>query len=52
MLVMVLFAPIASMIAGFTGRAGLDVELSSFMTSVSLIVGIVAMPTLYVLLTS
>ena len=51
-LVMVLFAPIASMIAGFTGRAGLDVELSSFMTSVSLIVGIVAMPTLYVLLTS
>lgn len=48
--VMLLFAPIASMIAGFTGKAGLDVELSAFMTSASLVVGIVAMPTLYLAL--
>ena len=51
-LVLVLFAPLASMIAGFTGRAGLDVELSSFITSVSLVVGVVAMPTLFLLLQS
>ncbi len=48
--VMLLFAPIASMVPGFTGRAGLDVELSAFMTSVTLVVGIVAMPALYLLL--
>ena len=48
--VMLLFAPIASMIAAFTAKAGLDVELSAFMTSVTLVVGIVMMPTLYLLL--
>lgn len=49
-LVMLVFSPIASMIAGFTARAGLDVELSSFMTSVSLVVGIFVMPSLYLVL--
>lgn len=44
--VMLLFAPIASMVAAFTSKAGLDVELSSFMTSVTLVVGIVVMPAL------
>lgn len=48
--VMLLFAPVASMIAAFTGKAGLDVELSAFITSASLVVGIVAMPTLYLAL--
>ncbi|HQY98663.1 MAG TPA: AEC family transporter [Propionicimonas sp.] len=48
--VMLLFAPIASMVPGFTSRAGLDVELSAFMTSVSLVVGIVMLPTLFLLL--
>lgn len=48
--VMILFAPIASMMAVFTGRARLDVELSAFMTSVSIVVGIVAMPTIYLVL--
>jgi len=49
-LVMVVFSPIAAMIVGFTGKAGLDVELSAFMTSVSLVVGIVVMPALYLAL--
>lgn len=49
-LVMLMFAPIASMVPGFTGKAGLDVELSAFMTSVTLVIGIVAMPTLYLAL--
>jgi len=49
-LVMVVFSPIAAMIAGFTGKAGLDVQLSAFMTSVSLVIGIVAMPVLYLVL--
>lgn len=48
--VMVLFAPIASMMAVFTGRAGLDVELSALMTSVSILVAIVVMPALYLAL--
>ncbi|MGV8907353.1 MAG: AEC family transporter [Propionicimonas sp.] len=49
-LVMLLFAPIASMVPGFTGKAGLDVELSAFMTSVTLVIGIIVMPSLYLLL--
>lgn len=48
--VMLLFAPIAAMMAGFTGQAKLDVELSAFMTSVTLVVAVVAMPLLYVTL--
>jgi len=47
---MVLFAPIASMMPVFTGRARLDVELSAFLNSVSIVVGIVAMPTIYLAL--
>ena len=44
------FSPIAAMIPGFVAKAGLDVELSAFMTSVSLVVGIIVMPTLYLAL--
>jgi ACR3 family arsenite efflux pump ArsB len=48
--VMILFAPIASMMPVFTGRARLDVELSAFMNSVSIVIGIIAMPTIYLAL--
>lgn len=48
--VMILFAPIASMMPVFTGHAGLDVELSAFMNSVTMVVGIVMLPTLYLAL--
>lgn len=48
--VMILFAPIASMMPVFTGRARLDVELSAFLNSVSIVVGIVAMPSIYLAL--
>jgi predicted permease len=48
--VMVLFAPIASMMPVFTARAGLDVELSAFLNSVSIVVGILAMPGIYLAL--
>jgi predicted permease len=41
---MLFFAPIAAMITGFTSNAGGDVETSAFMTSVSIIIGIVLMP--------
>jgi len=45
-LAVLFFAPLPSMTAGFTGEANGDVELSTFMTSVSIIVGIVVMPTM------
>jgi len=48
--VMILFAPIASMMPVLTGRARLDVELSAFMNSVSIVIGIVAMPSIYLAL--
>jgi len=48
--VMILFAPIASMMPVFTGRARLDVELSAFLNSVSIVVGIIAMPSIYLAL--
>lgn len=48
--VMLLFAPIASMIPGFTARIGGDVELSAFAASISMLVAIVAMPTIYLVL--
>jgi malate permease and related proteins len=48
--VMILFAPIASMIPVFTARAELDVELSAFLNSVSIVVGIIAMPSIYLAL--
>lgn len=50
LLVMVLLAPIASMAPGYTSVIRGDVTLGTFMTSVSIRVGIVAMPTLLVLL--
>jgi Predicted permeases len=48
--VLLLFAPIASMVPGFCAQAKLDVELSSFANSVSMLVAIVTMPTLYLIL--
>lgn len=45
-LVMLLFAPVASMVVGFSEEASLDVETSAFITSVSILVAIVAMPTI------
>lgn len=49
-LCMLYFAPIAAMTSGFTGEADADVETSVFMTSVSIIVGIVVMPLILMLL--
>lgn len=40
----VLVAPMAAMVSGFTQEAGLDVRLSTFMTTVTVLVGIVAVP--------
>lgn len=45
-----LAAPIAAMSAGFTDELGLDVKLSSFMASVSILVALVAMPAIILLL--
>lgn len=45
-LCMLFFAPIAAMISGFTAEVDGDVEVSTFMTSVSILVGIVMMPAL------
>lgn len=41
---MILFAPMASMTPGFTAEAGGDVELSSFMAAVTIVVAVIAMP--------
>jgi len=41
---MLAWAPIGAMVVAFTGEAGLDVETSAFMTSLSVLVAIVAMP--------
>lgn len=38
------FAPLPAMASAFTGRLGLDVEASAFITSVSILVGVVAIP--------
>jgi predicted permease len=43
-LAVLFFAPLPSMTASFTAEANGDVELSTFMTSVSILVGIVVMP--------
>lgn len=48
--VMLLFAPIAAMMPAFSAEADLDVELASFANSVSVLVAIVLMPTLYLAL--
>lgn len=44
------FAPLAAMISGFTAEADGDIELSSFINSITILVGIVAMPLLIALL--
>ena len=49
-LVLVLFAPIASMVPGFVAEAKGDVELSTYMNSVSILVGLVAMPVVFLVL--
>lgn len=41
---MVLVAPMAAMVSGFTREAGLDVRVSTFMTTVTVLVALVAMP--------
>lgn len=51
-LCMLLFAPLPSMTAGFTAEAKNDVELSTFITSVSIVVGIVVMPVILMVLGS
>lgn len=43
-IILMLCAPLAAMASGFTGEAGLDVEASTLITSVSVLVAIVAMP--------
>ena len=48
---MLFFAPIPSMTSGFTAEAGGDVALSTFMTSLSILIGIIAMPLLQMALT-
>lgn len=40
-----LFAPMAVMVSGFTAQAGGDVELSTFASTVSILIAIVAIPT-------
>jgi len=49
-LCMLLFAPMPSMTAGFVAEAKNDVELSTFITSLSIVVGIVVMPLILVVL--
>ena len=49
-LTMVLFAPIAAMSAAFTAEAGADIELSTFMTSVTILMAIVLMPSIHTVL--
>jgi malate permease and related proteins len=48
--VMLLFAPIAAMVPAFCAEADLDVELASFANSVSVLVAILTMPTIYLIL--
>ena len=46
----VLVAPLAAMASGFTDEAGLDVAVSTFMTTITVLVAIVAMPALLITL--
>ena len=48
---LLLCAPVAAMEAGFTAEAGLDVEASALITSVSVLIAIVAMPIMATVLT-
>lgn len=50
--ILVLFAPIAAMVPGFTSEVDGHVGTATFMNSVSILVAIVMMPTLYLLLAS
>lgn len=43
-LAMLAFAPLAAMVAAFVGEADLDVETATFMSSVSILVALAAMP--------
>lgn len=49
-IVMVLFAPIASMGPALTDESGSDVQLSSFLNTVTILVAIVVLPSLMLLL--
>ncbi len=49
-LTMVVFAPVAAMVPGLTAESKGDVALSTFITSISVLVGIVAMPGVLALL--
>jgi predicted Na+-dependent transporter len=49
-LCMLFFSPIAAMTAGFTSDVQGDVETSAFMTSLSIIVGIIVMPLLLMIM--
>lgn len=46
----ILVAPMAAMAPGFTDEAGLDVGVSTFMTTVTVLVAVVAMPALLIAL--
>lgn len=44
---MLLYAPLATMVPGFVSEAGGDVELSTFMSTVTILVAMVMMPTVW-----
>jgi predicted permease len=50
--VLVLFAPIAAMVPGFTSEVDGHVGTATFMNSVTIIIAIIMMPTLYLLLST
>jgi predicted permease len=50
--VLVLFAPIAAMVPGFTSEIDGHVGTATFMNSVTIIIAIIMMPTLYLLLSA
>jgi malate permease and related proteins len=50
--VLVLFAPIAAMVPGFTSEVDGHVGTATFMNSVTILIAIVAMPALYLVLTA
>ncbi len=49
-LILVFWSPVASMLPGFMSEMGGDVELASFVNSVSICVGMVALPVLFLTL--
>lgn len=50
--VLILFAPIAAMVPGFTSEIDGHVGTATFMNSVSILIAIITMPTLYLILTA